>query len=123
MVKFDEQYEQQKIPEWYNSYFDYNYLRKKMNEFKKLEKDQQIYKLPGVFYFSLSVLKIVQLRFHQLKDGDQKQADDETNKVNTLINSHEIEDGEDNVKLSYERTLKVDGASFRVEAKCLDFND
>lgn len=52
MVKFGDQYETQKIPEWYNSYLDYKSLHNRLLEFIELKKAKQCCALPGVYYFS-----------------------------------------------------------------------
>lgn len=63
MVQFGDQYETQKIPEWYNEYLDYQLLMKKMEDFDRLEKEQKCLKMPGFYYFSPKLQKLVNIEF------------------------------------------------------------
>ena len=49
MVKFNDVLELQKIPEWYNMYLNYKLLNKMTTNFKDLEKQRQLTKLPGYY--------------------------------------------------------------------------
>ena len=63
MVQFGDQYETQKIPEWYNEYLDYLLLAKKMEDFSRLEGEKKCLKLPGLYFFSAKLQKLVNIDF------------------------------------------------------------
>lgn len=63
MVKFGDQYETQKIPEWFNEYLDYKLLVKKLEDFDRQEKDQKLLKLPGIYFLSPKLQKLISIEF------------------------------------------------------------
>ena len=50
-MRFAENFELQKIPEWYNMYFHYTQLRKTIESFKEKETQEQVVKLPGLYVY------------------------------------------------------------------------
>ena len=60
---FPDQYNAQKIPEWYQQYIDYHALIKMINDFHHKEGEGQVKKLPGVYYYSAKLKKMVRLKF------------------------------------------------------------
>ena len=48
---FPEQYDAQKIPEWYQNYIDYHLLSKKLQDYHHME-GEETQRLPGLYYFS-----------------------------------------------------------------------
>lgn len=71
MVKFGDQYETQKITEWYNSYIDYKALHARLSEYLTLKKDNKSCELPGVYYFSPKLQRIICLNFDISANNDQ----------------------------------------------------
>lgn len=63
MVKFGDQYEAQKIPDWYQYYIDYGALMSRLEDFVRLESSNQTFKLPGLYYFSTQLLQPVCMSF------------------------------------------------------------
>ena len=52
-MKFSEQFEFHKIPEWYNMYLDFEDLLDKVNEFAEKVKEGESAKLPGYYQFTM----------------------------------------------------------------------
>ena len=93
MVKFADQYETQKIPDWYQYYIDYQELQKRLKEFSRLEQSKQTYKLPGLYYFSAQLLQPVSLSLRikidkalkdQFKSSTMTSSKQEKNKLSII---------------------------------------
>ena len=57
MSKFPEQYEQYKLPPWYDSYFRYDLARATLKHFDVARLQLDYDKLPGLFYLAEAVNK------------------------------------------------------------------
>lgn len=50
-MRFGDQFELHKIPEWYTQYFNYNMLKKLIEQYKEDTTQGKFIKLPGLFLF------------------------------------------------------------------------
>lgn len=67
---FPEQYNAQKIPEWFQNYIDYHSLAKRLHDFHTMESERKLQKLPGTYYFSAQLKKLVYLNFQTKKNRE-----------------------------------------------------
>ena len=51
-MRFGQQFEYHKIPEWYNKYLDYDMLNEMTEIFKNGVKNKESMKLPGFYIFT-----------------------------------------------------------------------
>ena len=77
-MRFGEQFEYHKIPEWYNNYLNYESLKKKIELFKEKQKAGDYMKLPGLYLFLKETGKIA--TFDLYNDDD----------LSSLMNSNEL---------------------------------
>ena len=86
-MKFGQQFEFHKIPEWYNAYLDYESLKRMIEKVKKKQKKGKLVKLLGYYAFvpgTNVVLSLEQTRIDRLdpdarserKDGEARASDD-----------------------------------------------
>lgn len=73
MAEFIDQFDQQKIPIWYKHYIDYHVLHEYIEEFQGKENLNEFCKLPGIYYYSMTLMKPVCLSFDLLKKEESKQ--------------------------------------------------
>ena len=60
-MKFGEQFEYHKIPEWYNQYLSYEGFKKKIEQFKIQQKGGDFVKLPGMYIYLIGSSRLVSL--------------------------------------------------------------
>ena len=58
-MRFGEQFEFHKIPEWYNQYLNYELFKKKIEQFKESQKKGDFVKLPGYYIYLIGSRKLV----------------------------------------------------------------
>ena len=72
-MRFGEQFEFHKIPEWYTFYFNYNHFKKEIEKFKEDRQAGDYIKLPGLYFFLDQKIKIEMLDFERIfkRPGDE----------------------------------------------------
>ena len=66
-MTFNEQFAQQKIPEWLGHYIDYDMLSGMIEDFQEKEKKGVMCQLPGIYYYSLALQQPIALSFDVAK--------------------------------------------------------
>ena len=66
-MSFNEQFNQNKIPEWQRHYVDYISLIQIIEDFTVREKQGEVCQLPGIYYYSMPLKMPVVLSFDVVK--------------------------------------------------------
>ena len=71
-MKFGQQFEFHKIPEWYNVYLDYDLLKHMIEDFKSQQKQGELKKLPGFYVYTKhqAIISLDVFKVPEKKDTD-----------------------------------------------------